>query len=320
MELADITRTLRIDAPVVVFVNVLLQQLGLPVPVVPTLLLAGSLTMTPGALGALLAAAVVASLAADLLWYAAGRMFGYRVLAGLCRLSINPTSCVSRTEAKFTRWGVWSLLVAKFVPGFSTVAPPIAGALRMSVSRFVLAAALGAALWAGVGLGAGWMLRGAVPDVVASLDRHTGRVAIVLAALFGFWLAWKLWQRHRFRRHSAIPHITAAQLLQSLASERPPLLLDLRALAGAGEAIPGAVVAKHDRLAEAVGDWPKDRPIVTLCACPEDAGAIEAARRLLEMGYRSVRPLQGGYEAWRAASAGASASRRSGEAAQNAGG
>src|SRR5512134_1651397 len=183
MELADITRTLRVDAPVVVFVNVLLQQLGVPVPVVPTLLLAGSLAATPGALGTALAAAVVASLVADLLWYAAGRMFGYRVLAGLCRLSINPTSCVSQTEAKFTRWGVWSLLVAKFVPGFSTVAPPIAGALRMSVSRFVLAAALGAALWAGVGLGSGWVLRGAVPDVVASLDRHTGRVAIGLALL-----------------------------------------------------------------------------------------------------------------------------------------
>lgn len=300
MELADIARTLRLDAPVVVFVNVLLQQLGLPLPVVPTLLLAGSLAATPGALGSVLGAAIVASLAADMLWYAAGRMFGYRVLAGLCRLSINPTSCVSQTEARFTRWGVSSLLVAKFVPGFSTVGPPIAGAMRMSLLRFVLAASAGAALWAGVGLGAGWVLRGAVPAVIASLDRHTGQVAMSAALLVGLWVAWKVWQKHRFRKRSAIPHITPGELLESLAGDEPPLLLDLRGAAMISEAgaIPGAVVAEHDRLRDAVGDWPKNRPIVTLCACPEDAGAVQAATRLLDLGYLSVRPLQGGYEAW----------------------
>lgn len=300
MELADIARTMRQDAPVVVFVNVLLQQLGLPVPVVPTLLLAGSLAATPGALGSAWAAAIVASLAADMVWYAAGRMFGYRVLAGLCRLSINPTSCVSQTEAKFTRWGVSSLLVAKFVPGFSTVAPPIAGALRMSPARFVMAASAGAGLWAGAGLGAGWVLRGAVPELIASLNRHSGRVATLAAVLVGFWLAWKLWQKHQFRRHSAIPHITPGELLESLASDQPPLLLDLRGAAMISEtgAIPGAVVAEHDRLRDAVGNWPKDRSIVTLCACPEDAGAVQAARRLLDDGYLSVRPLKGGYHAW----------------------
>jgi rhodanese-related sulfurtransferase len=242
-------------------------------------------------------------LAADVLWYAAGRLFGYRVLAGLCRLSINPTSCVSQTEAKFTRWGVWSLLVAKFVPGFSTVAPPIAGALRMSPLRFAAVASAGAGLWAGAGLGAGWMLRGAVPDVIASLERQTGRVVTLAAVLVGLWLAWKLWQKHQFRRHSAIPHITPGELLASLASDQPPLLLDLRGAVMISETgvIPGAVVAEHDRLRDAVGQWPKERPIVTLCACPEDAGAVQAARRLLEQGYLSVRPLKGGYQAWLAA-------------------
>ena len=125
VELSQISQAVQQDAVTVVFVNVLLQQVGLPVPAVPTLLLAGSLAATPGHLGQVLAAAIVASLIADWLWYRAGKFFGYRALAGLCKLSINPASCVSQTEARFIRWGVSSLVVAKFIPGFSTVAPPI---------------------------------------------------------------------------------------------------------------------------------------------------------------------------------------------------
>ncbi|KAB2965774.1 DedA family protein, partial [Zoogloea sp.] len=143
MDIAQLQQTLQRDAVTVVFLNVLLQQLGLPVPAVPTLLLAGSLTAGPGQLGAMLAAATLASVLADWLWYGMGRRFGYRVLAGLCRLSINPASCVSQTEARFVRWGLSSLVVAKFVPGFSTVAPPIAGALRMALPGFLAAAGAG---------------------------------------------------------------------------------------------------------------------------------------------------------------------------------
>jgi len=184
MDITELGQTLQRDAVAVVFVNVLLQQIGLPVPAVPTLLLAGSLAALPGQLGKVLAAAVLASVLADLLWYALGRRFGYRVLAGLCRLSINPASCVSQTEARFIRWGLSSLVVAKFVPGFSTVAPPIAGALRMSLSGFIAAAAAGAALWAGLALGAGWVLRDTVQAAILTLDRHAGRAARRTRATF----------------------------------------------------------------------------------------------------------------------------------------
>jgi membrane protein DedA with SNARE-associated domain/rhodanese-related sulfurtransferase len=300
MNVAEIAGAVERNAVPVVFLNVLLQQLGVPVPAVPTLLLAGSLAAAPLALGKVLAAAVVASVVADWVWYLAGRAFGYRVLAGLCRLSINPASCVTLTEARFVRWGLPSLVVAKFVPGFSTVAPPIAGALRMSLPAFLLAAGIGALLWAGLAMGAGWLLRGAVPDAIATLDRNVLRTAIVVLVALAVWLAWKLWQRVRFRRRSAVPHITPVELIAALESDAPPLLLDLRGASMIAEVgpIPGAVVAEHDRLDHAVRDWPKDRQIVTLCACPEDAGAIQAARRLLQQGFISVRPLKGGYEAW----------------------
>lgn len=303
MEIAQISQTLRQDAVTVVFVNVFLQQIGLPVPAVPTLLLAGSLMMAPGELGKLLAAAVLASVIADWIWYWSGKFFGYRVLAGLCKLSINPASCVSQTEARFVRWGMSSLLVAKFIPGFSTVAPPIAGALRMSQSGFLLAAALGAALWAGLALAAGWLLKDTVQAAIAMLELHAANAVLLALALLGIWLGWKLWQKYRFRKFCAVPHITPAELIAAMQADRPPLLLDLRSATMIAETgpIPGAKIAEHDFLHDAVGDWPKAQPIVTLCACPEDAGAVQAARHLLNAGYLSVRPLQGGYDAWIAA-------------------
>jgi len=305
MDLTQITESLQRDAVWVVFLNVLLQQAGLPVPAVPTLLLAGSLALSSGQLANMLAAAILASVIADWMWYLAGRAFGYRVLAGLCRLSINPGSCVSQTEARFVRWGLGSLVVAKFIPGFSTVAPPIAGALRMALPGFVLAAASGAMLWAGLALGAGWVLRNEVRSAIEVLDQHAGSALIAAGGVVALWLAWKLWQKYRFRQLSAVPHITPGELVAAMESEQPPLLLDLRGHSMVAETGPiaGATIAEHDRLLDAVGHWPKHQPIVTLCNCPEDAGAIQAAQRLLKAGYLSVRPLRGGYEAWLAANA-----------------
>lgn len=309
LDLDQIRATLQRDAVWVVFVNVLMQQIGLPVPVVPTLLVAGSLLVGAGQGGAMLAAAVVASVIADWAWYLAGRGFGYRVLSGLCRLSINPGSCVSQTEARFLRWGVWSLMVAKFVPGFSTVAPPIAGALHMPLPSFTAAAGAGAALWAGSAILAGWLLRAQLQGAIALLSEHGATLLIVLLALFGLWLAWKLWRRHRFHRQADIRHIDAQTLLEALASPQPPLLLDLRGAvmqAGTGP-IPGATATDLDGLAAAVQAWPRDAAIVTLCACPADATAVRAARMLLQMGYRGAMPLRGGYDAWLAAQPAATA-------------
>ena len=303
MELSQISESLQRDAVWVVFLNVLLQQAGLPVPAVPTLLLAGSLAVSSNQLANILAAAIVASVIADWMWYLAGRAFGYRVLSGLCKLSINPGSCVSQTEARFVRWGLGSLVVAKFIPGFSTVAPPIAGSLRMALPGFLLAAAAGAALWAGLALGTGWVLRREVETVISALDEQAGSVLVVIVGVVAIWLSWKLWQKYRFRQWSAVPHITPAELLAAMEAQQPLLLLDLRGHSMVAETGPivGATIAEHNRLLDAVGNWPRNQPIVTLCACPEDAGAVQAARRLLAEGYLSVRPLRGGYEAWLAA-------------------
>ncbi|MDT3670557.1 MAG: VTT domain-containing protein [Aromatoleum sp.] len=303
MDLSQIAESIQRDAVSVVFVNVLLQQVGLPVPAVPTLLVAGSLAAGFGQVGAMLAAAVLASVVADWLWYLSGRQFGYRVLSSLCRLSINPASCVTQTEARFMRWGLWSLVVAKFVPGFSTVAPPIAGSLRMPLPGFLLAAGAGAALWAGGAILAGWWLRDELQEALAVMSRQGTTVIVVVAGAVAGWLAWKLWQRYRFEKLAAIPHVTPLELMEALASETPPLLLDLRSAAMVAETGPiaGARAADVEKLLDAVGDWPHERPVVTMCACPADATAVRAARVLNELGFVAVRPLKGGYDAWIAA-------------------
>lgn len=300
MDITPVTEAIQRDAVWVVFVNVLLQQIGLPVPAVPTLLVAGSLAVSAGHAGQMLAAAVLASVLADWVWYQAGRAFGYRVLSGLCKLSINPGSCVSDTERRFIRWGAWSLVVAKFIPGFSTVAPPIAGSLRMPLPNFIVAAGFGAALWAGAAILVGWWLRAEVQTALEATSRHGGTAITIVAMALGAWLLWKLWQKYRFEQLAAIPHITPLELMQALVSEKPPLLLDFRGSAVIAQEGPieRATPANMDDLPQVVSRWPKDHDIVTLCACPQDATAVRATRALMKMGYTSVRPLKGGYDAW----------------------
>jgi membrane protein DedA with SNARE-associated domain/rhodanese-related sulfurtransferase len=302
MNHADLTQALAQNGAWLVFLNVLLQQLGLPVPAVPTLIAAGSLLAGFADFSGLLAAAVLASALADAIWYLAGRGFGYRVLSALCRLSLNPASCVNQTEARFVRWGLWSLVVAKFIPGFSTVAPPIAGALRMPLPGFLGAAVLGAALWAGLALLGGLLLHDQIGTVLALAVRHGLEALLAFAVLVLVWLSWKFWQKRIFELRAAIPHLDIDALLAAMRSAEPPLLLDLRgeSLRSETGAIPGARIATYDSLATAVADWPRDALVVTLCACPADAGAVLAAREITSLGYRQVRPLRGGFEAWQA--------------------
>lgn len=300
MTAADIATTMQGNTVWVVFANVLLQQLGLPVPAVPTLLVAGSLALSFGQAGQLLAAAILASVFADLLWYVAGRAFGYRVLSGLCKLSLNPGSCVSGAESLFMRWGARSLVVAKFIPGFSTVGPPIAGSLKLPLPSFLAAAGVGALLWAGSAILSGWILRAQVHATMAALTGHVALASGVVALAAGLWLGWIMWKKRLFKQAADIAQITPEGLLVAMRSATPPLLLDLRGpaqIATAGH-VTGATSVRLEDLSRTVRHWPRHRPIVTLCSCPEDATAILAARSLLQLGYTSAQPLKGGFDSW----------------------
>src|SRR2546427_713117 len=151
----------------VVFVWVFAEQLGLPVPSVPLLLAAGALSGSGRMnLLAALVLAISAALLSDSIWFQLGRRKGVKILQFLCRISLEPDSCVRRTEGVFEKHGAKSLLIAKFVPGLNTAAPPLAGVFQMSRTRFLLFDALGAALWVGAFLGLGYVFANEIERVV----------------------------------------------------------------------------------------------------------------------------------------------------------
>lgn len=302
--MADIAELLAAWGLPLVGLAVLLDAGGLPLPAYPVVIAAAAVTVAGGdPPWPLLAVATVAALAGDFLWYVAGRRFGRRVLATICRVSLSPDSCVRQTEELFTRYGAPSLLFAKFVPGFSALATAMAGTYRVAPWRFVLFDGLGSLLWAGLAVALGAGFAGAIDDVLAILAR-LGPVGLALVAVgVATWLAGKWWQRVRFNRQLRMDRIGVDELRQRLDGGESPVVIDVRPAAARADdgAIPGALVATladADRLAR---ELPADREVVIYCACPNEASAAILARALLGRGVARVRPLAGGITAWRAA-------------------
>lgn len=252
-----------------VFGNVLLEQIGLPIPALPTLIVAGALAVQ-GDLSAplVLLVAVVACLIADLLWFALGRRQGYRVLNFLCRVSLSPDSCVNQTEAFFTRYGLASLLFAKFVPGFSTVAPPLAGASSASVASFLAWDAGGALLWAGSGFAAGAIFHRAVDRVLDVLASFGGGALVLVGIGLALFVLWKYAQRRRFYRALRMARISPQEVSELIARGESPVILDVRS-AAAREAdprrIPGARPLELAGVEAGLSDLPRDREIILYC-------------------------------------------------------
>ena len=184
-----------------VFANVLVEQLGAPVPAVPTMVAAGA-SAAFGAFPLALALAVTTSacVVADCVWYSIGRRSGQRALSTLCRLALSAEDCPQRTEARFRRGGPLAIVFAKFIPGLGILTNTVAGILATGIWRFLALDALGGVLWTGLNLFLGWWLHDSVAAVLAALER-TGRWGLAaLAAVLAVWVASKLWRLHRLRR------------------------------------------------------------------------------------------------------------------------
>lgn len=225
----EMARTLAEYGLWLVFGNVLLTQLGAPVPAIPTLIVAGALAQQgywPAAL--VVAIATVAALIGDLPWYFAGRRYGYRVLNTLCRISMEPDSCVRQTEDVFARWGPPSLMFAKFVPGFATVAPPIAGALRLPLAPFLGYSAVGAGLWAGVPVAAGVLFHAQVDLVLQRGAEMGGYAVLVIAGIAAFYIGAKWVERYLFLRFMRMMRISVPELHVLMQADPRPVILDAR--------------------------------------------------------------------------------------------
>ena len=288
-----------------VFVNVLLEQVGLPVPAVPTLIIAGALA-ADGSLSvpALFAVTFVACFIGDGLWYLSGRIYGRRVMRLLCRISLSPDSCVRQTEDHYERWGRAALVVSKFIPGLSTVAPPLSGAMRMGWAPFVLLNSLGIALWAGAAIGAGMLFHKGVDRLILRLENLGAAALGLLGALLAAYVAFKWWERRRFYRMLRLARISVDELRKLMREGKRPIVVDVRsevARKADGRFIPGALALGPQSIDGLLAELPMDRDIVFYCSCPNEASAAQVAKRLIDLGYTRVRPLHGGLDAWLAA-------------------
>jgi membrane protein DedA with SNARE-associated domain/rhodanese-related sulfurtransferase len=285
-----------------VFANVLLQQLGVPIPAEPTLVVAGSLAargVLP--LPNLVGVTWLAVLIADSTWYWLGRRYGNQVLRVICRLALSPDSCVRNTEQTFTRWGLKSLAVAKFIPGFSMVAPPMAGAMRVSWGSFLLYDLMAAVLWSSVGIGAGLIFYRQVDRVLAGLAGLGGRAPVVGVILLAAFVGWKWIQRRRFYRTLRMARVSVDELKRLIDGGANPVVFDVRTATARErepQRIPGAIAFDLSQLDAAVAELRDEREVILYCNCPSEASAARIARLLMDRGVRSVRPLTGGLQAW----------------------
>ena len=249
---------------------VLLEQMGLPIPAVPLLIAAGALGGGGKInLAVAVAVALIAVILADLFWYFLGRYRGGRILKLLCRISLEPDSCVRRTENLFVRHGAHSLLVAKFVPGLNTAAPSLAGIFRMPMRRFMVFDSLGGFLWVVTFTTLGLIFSDQLEQIAVHALRWGGWLVAVLAGSLAAYVLWKFIQRRRFLRRLRIARITPKELMDKLTAGENISILDLRQpidIEAFPQMIPGALRIAMEEIEGRHGEIPRDRDVVLYCS------------------------------------------------------
>jgi len=280
------------------------EQIGIPLPAVPALLAAGALAAhgrisIPLVLGAI----AVAALTIDFAWYELGRRRGAQVLGRLCKLSVEPDSCLRRAEGIFARHGARSMLAAKFVPGLTTVMPPLAGVFAVSRVRFALYDLAGVLLWAGTWMGLGYYFSDAI-DLITARAIELGRMLglVIVAALAGYILG-KYARRHLFLRKLRTARVSPEALKRRLDAGEDVTIVDLRTpldIMATPYIIPGSRWLAPDVIDEQEAEFLRSREVVVYCASPNDATGVQVALQLERRGITRVRPLEGGLAAWMA--------------------
>lgn len=289
----------------IIFGAVFLDQIGVPIPAVPWLLAAGALA----AIGKFhwfmaLELSVLACLIADFIWFYLGRYRGTQVLGFLCRMSLEPDSCVRRTMNVFTRYGWRGIIGAKFLPGMSTITPPIAGMSQISAGRFLLIDGFGSLLYCGGFILLGYLFSNQITKIAAALSNIGGSLLTVIVAVVVLYIAYKYWDRRRLMAELRMAKITPDELGKMLNAGETPFILDVRSVLELEQdpaMIRGAVHLAMADLDKRRNEFPHDREIIIYCDCPNEESSAKTALLLRRKGFTRVRPLLGGIEAWRKA-------------------
>jgi membrane protein DedA with SNARE-associated domain/rhodanese-related sulfurtransferase len=287
----------------ILFAIIFVEQMGLPVPGIPFLMAAGVLAGTGKVnIGLLAVVSTAGSLLADSVWFYLGRKRGNSILKLMCRISLEPDTCVRRTEDVFSRYGMKAVLVGKFVPGVGTVAPPLAGIFGVSLPRFVAYDGLASLLYTGSFLLIGFFFSNQLTPVLEMLGRMGQWAVVVIVLSLVIYIGWKYLERQRVLRELRIARITVDELRRMQEAGEGIFVVDLRSevdlqldpvvIAGAIHFFPKEIENRHQEI-------PRDRDVVVYCSCPNEATAARVALLLRKRGITRVRPLLGGIDAWR---------------------
>jgi membrane protein DedA with SNARE-associated domain/rhodanese-related sulfurtransferase len=287
----------------IVFAIVLVEQIGLPIPAYPILIVAGALSVDGDfSWPTVLAAAVLACIISDGFWFRMGRYYGKRILKLLCRISLSPDYCVSQTEDSFTRWGPKMLIVSKFIPGFNTIASPLAGAMGTKYTTFLGYSVLGGVLWSGTGIAVGAFFHSSIDSVLTTVSNLGSTALMVMLALLALFIAYKYVERKRFRQATQIERVSVDEIKQLLEQGHEPVLIDARSATAQmmEPAIPGALLFNGGTPGVDIVAIDKKRHVIVYCSCPDDVTAAQVAKELKAHGFTLARPLRGGLDAWNA--------------------
>jgi membrane protein DedA with SNARE-associated domain/rhodanese-related sulfurtransferase len=285
------------------FVWVLAEAAGLPLPSVPLLIAAGALAGR-GHLNVFLCIALPwsAVVIINSIWYTVGRRSGSRVLRLVCRLSLEPDSCMRRAQVSLAKYGSSTLVFAKFIPGVNMMTAPLAGAGGMGRLQFEGLDALGALVWSSTYVGIGFAFSGELERIFSSLEfLGKGLTGLVIAVL-GVYLLRKWQNRRQFLEKLRIARITPEELKARLDAGEDVMIVDLRHSSefdAQSLTIPGAVHMNPNELERAQQLIPRDREVILFCSCPNEATAAQMALRLRARGVVRIRPLAEGFEGWR---------------------
>lgn len=297
------THILLVYGYLLLFGWVLVEQFGLPLPATPVLLAAGALSAEHALSFPLaLAASVTATLVADSTWFLIGKRYGHHVLRLLCKMSLEPTVCVRRTQDSFGRRRAVTLMIAKFVPGLGLLAPPVAGQNGMAYGSFLVFDGIGATLWVGALLAGGRFFGDLLkrdPSMLNWVGRFSGAL-LVLGILVFF--AGRVYRNRTSLKKLAAARLDPMELKRQLDTGEPVYIVDLRhplELLPEPYTLPGALQISPESLAKRHHEIPRDRDIVLFCTCPSEATAAKTAQTLHRLGIERVRPLRGGYDEWK---------------------
>jgi membrane protein DedA with SNARE-associated domain/rhodanese-related sulfurtransferase len=288
----------------ILWVVVFARQACLPVPANLFLLTAGALARG-GELNMLLVLVigVLGCLAGDLVWFEAGRHWGRQIIRVLCVFSSDPHYCAQRAHSTYARWGLRSLIVAKFIPGLGSVTPPLAGIEGSSRLAFLAYDSLGSLLWSGLYAVLGYLFASRLAIIALSMARFGDVLVAVVGIPLAFYITRRAWVMLQMLRHLRLRRITPALLHERITSAEQVAIVDLLNFEDGREGhagIPGAVRMDPTRLRSRIRVIvPENVGMVLYCSSSGELTSARVAVALQKMGISNVWVLEGGLAAWK---------------------